>query len=172
MFHQVRKDNVAKFLRDANTFVISSHDAIEHSAPHIYLSALPFSAKDSLIYKKFFGCCSGIIAVNPFGTDRLGSRLTLRLTGLENNIDKVVYFPDGRQIVSGSTEGVIRFWDARTGEETIPPLHSPSSIHSLLLAKDGRRIIAGMGDGTVNVWSLNAGHVTLLQQLHGHPGPI
>jgi len=41
---------LAQFLRDAHSFVASSHEAIERSAPHIYISALPFADRNSLVY--------------------------------------------------------------------------------------------------------------------------
>ena len=61
---QVQIKELARFLRDANSFVASSHQAIARSAPHIYISALPFADKHSLVYEEFAPKCSGLISVS------------------------------------------------------------------------------------------------------------
>jgi WD40 repeat protein len=38
--------------------------------------------------------------------------------GHKSDIDAVVFTPDGRFVVSGSTDGNIKFWDVKTGRET------------------------------------------------------
>jgi len=48
---QIKDPALSRFLQDAHIFVASSHDAIELSAPHIYLSALPFADRNSLVYR-------------------------------------------------------------------------------------------------------------------------
>ncbi len=46
--------------------------------------------------------------------------------GHQSDIDAVVFTPDGRFVVSGSTDGNIKFWDLKTGREartfTVPPI--------------------------------------------------
>jgi len=59
----VADSELAQFLRDAHMFVSSSHEVIERSAPHIYLSALPFADKNSLVYKDFAPRFTGLITV-------------------------------------------------------------------------------------------------------------
>jgi hypothetical protein len=45
--------NLSDFARDASRFVANFHIPISESAPHIYLSALPFSPEDSMVSKQF-----------------------------------------------------------------------------------------------------------------------
>src|SRR6266550_8353690 len=46
-------DNIASFASDAMRFVSVFGPPISQSAPHIYLSALPFAPKDSLVAKQY-----------------------------------------------------------------------------------------------------------------------
>jgi len=165
---QVRQDRVLRFLRDANTFVVSSHEAIERSAPHIYLSALPFTAKDSLIYETFSPFCTGLVSVETVGIDRHGGRLITTLTGHEGAVTSLTYAPDGRTIASGSNDGTLRVWNVRTGEETTPPLISgDGKVISVAFAPDGKIVASGNETGNIYIWSLS-GSLLAPQQLPGH----
>jgi len=121
---QIKTPIISQFLRDANTFVASSHAAIRKSAPHIYISALPFAAKGSLVYRDFTPLCTGIVSVKTSGTDNQGDRLVATLTGHEDEVNSVDYSPDGQYLASGSLDGTVRIWDTRTGEEAMAPLRS------------------------------------------------
>jgi len=64
---------LAQFLRDAHSFVASSYEAIERSASHIYLSALPFADRISLVYQDFTKLCTGLITVDAYGIGQHGA---------------------------------------------------------------------------------------------------
>jgi len=49
--------------------------------PHIYLSALLFAAKESLVYKTFTPLCAGLISVETFGINQHGGSLIMTLSG-------------------------------------------------------------------------------------------
>ena len=158
---------ISQFLRDANTFVASSHVAISRSAPHIYLSALPFAAKDSLVYRDCAPFCVGVISATTIGIERHGGRLVATLTGHGNEVKSVAYSPDGRLLASGSDDGTVRIWDTRTGEEAMIPLRgNDGMVLSVAFARDGKRIVSG-GGKVVHVWSVETGHPAL-PPLRGH----
>jgi len=172
MLLQVKRDDVARFLSHANSFVASSLEAIEHSAAHIYVSALPFAAKDSLVTATFSSLCDGLMSVETFGITRHGSQLVMALSGHEKAVHSVAYFKNGRHIISGSADRTVRFWDTRTGEETLAPLRSThGAIFSVSVAPDGKCIAAGTNSGAVYLWTLAVG-ATTLQWLDGHSGPV
>ena len=149
-------------MRDANAFVTSSYNAIERSAPHIYLSALPFAAKDSMVYKTFVDLCPGTISVKTFGIDRHGGSLVMTLTGHGDEVRSIAYSPDGLLLASGSSDGSVRIWDTRTGEETMSPMRSEdSSVRSVTFAPNGNSLATGSDAGVINLWNLEAGQVTL-----------
>jgi WD40 repeat protein/serine/threonine protein kinase len=64
------------------------------------------------------------------------------------------FSPGGERIASGSQDGVIKLWDAGTGQE----LHSfrphQAQVWSVVFSPDGRRLASGGRDRTVNVWDL------------------
>jgi len=165
---QVRSIELSRFLRDANAFVASSSQAIEWGAPHIYISALPFANKDSLIYKTFAPLCVGLIAVDVHGVGQHGGQLIMTLTRHTDSVYSVVYSPDGLLLASGSIDGTVRIWDTRTGEETMPPLRSGDIIaSSVAFAPDGKTVASGTGSGVVCMWRL-LDSPTSLQRLSGH----
>jgi WD40 repeat protein len=67
----------------------------------------------------------------------------------------VAVTPDGQRIVTasgdGTGNGIVRLWDAATGQEMLA-WPSKSSSTSVAVSGDGRRIVAGGGDGTITVW--------------------
>jgi len=159
---------VSRFLRDANSFVASSREAIERSAPHIYLSALPFAAKDSLVYTTFAPLCTGLITVETLGTDRHGGRLVMILTGHGDWVTSVAYSPDGSVIASGSHDGTVRIWDVRTGEEMVSPLRSGDGpIYSVAYSPNGQHLASGTKAGIVCIWNPLAKHESP-HRLSGH----
>jgi len=165
---QVRSTELSRFLRDANTFVASSSQAIEWGAPHIYISALPFANKDSLIYKTFAPLCVGLLVVDVHGVEQHGGQLVMTLTGHEGTVTSVVYSPDGLFLASGSTDGTMRIWDTRTGEQTMPPLLSDCGyVLCVAFAPDGTTVASGTQSGAVCMWRLLDSPASL-QRLRGH----
>jgi len=169
---KVRSADLSQFFRDANFFVASSREAIERSAPHIYLSALPLAAKDSLVYQTFIPICKGIISVETHGIDRHGGRLAMTLSGHEAAVTSAEYSPDGSLICSSSLDGTVRVWDPRTGDERMSPLRSgDGEVHSVAFAPDSCRIASGTELGVVCVWNI-CDNQTNPRRLVGHSGPV
>ena len=141
------------------------------SAPHIYLSALPFAAKDSFVYQTYYPRCIGLISVEAFGVNRQGASFIQALIGHMGWVTSVDYSPDGRLIASGSDEGTVLIWDARTGNNTIPPLSSGGVVTSVAFSPDGKNVAAGTTCGHICIWNLLASPATL-QRLCGHQRPV
>jgi len=164
----VADSELAQFLRDAHSFVTSSHEAIGHSAPHIYLSALPFADKTLFVYKDFAPRCTGLIAVDTFGIGQHGGRAVMTLTGHNGAVRSVSYSPDGNILASGSDDGTVRIWDTLTGEETMSPMRSgDGAVRSVDFARNGKWVASGTDAGTVCIWSVTPGQ-TGCQRLIGH----
>ena len=147
--------DLAQFLHDANSFVTSSHEAIERSTQHIYLSALPFADKDSLVYKEFTLRCTGLVTVDRFWIGNHGGSAIMTLTGHSGPVLSVAYSGDGRFLASGSKDGSVRLWDTRTGEEARPPLLvGTDSITTVDFARSNQWVGSGTESGVVCVWSI------------------
>jgi len=164
--------DLAQFLRDAHSFVTSSYEAIEQSAPHIYISALSFADKESLIFQEFAPRCAGLITVNTFGIGPHGGRTVMTLTGHDAAVRSVSYSSDGRLLASGSDDGSVRIWDTRTGEEARSPLLSGTgSVVTVDFAPNKRWVASGGQSGVVCVWNVTPGQ-TSHRRLNGHHGRV
>jgi len=169
---QVQDHDVAQFLRDAHSFVASSYEAIERSAPHIYLSALPFADKSSLVFKSFSPYLTGLITVETFGIDRHGGRAYMTLAGHSAAVRSVSYSPDGLLLASGSSDGSVRVWSTRTGEEALAPLRSgDGSVLSVDFSHNNKWIASGTEVGTVCIWNVTSSHPSP-QRLRGHSATV
>jgi len=160
-----------QFLRDAVSFVETSYSAMEQTPPHIYLSALPFASKDSLIYQGFSHLCTNVVSVETIGINRHGGNLVMTLIGHKSEVTVVVYSPDGHFLASGSEDGSMRFWDARTGEEPLSPMRGgDSEITCIVFSPDDKLIASGTEAGHVHLWDTPNGQ--LLAVFKGHTGCV
>jgi hypothetical protein len=57
----------------------------------------------------------------------------------------VAFSPDGRIILTGSPDGVVRRWDGTTGEPIGPPLIHPGTVRGVAFGPDGSIFLSGSG---------------------------
>ena len=83
-------------------------------------------------------------------------------------MQSVAYSPDGRHIISGSSDKTIRIWDAETGAAVGKPLEGHTNwVQSVAYSPDGRHIISGSGDSTIRIWVAETG-AAVGNPLKGH----
>jgi WD40 repeat protein len=69
----------------------------------------------------------------------------------------VAVSPDGERIASSSLDGIIKIWDAKTGQELLTiPAHK-SLVWSIAFSPDGQSLVSGSWDKTVKVWHAQTG---------------
>ncbi|MDT5095540.1 MAG: hypothetical protein QOH60_4903 [Mycobacterium sp.] len=67
--------------------------------------------------------------------------------------------PDGTRIVSGGEDGMLRIWDAASGQPVVKAFHGhDKGIMSVAFNTDGTRIASCSIDGTVRIWDAATGH--------------
>ncbi len=90
------------------------------------------------------------------------------------SVEAVALLPDGRRVVSGSSDGTIRLWDAITGE-ALRTIQSPEpgsifAYVAVCASPDGDTIASGDYNGIIREFSLTDG--SLIRKLEGHSGYI
>ena len=159
------------FIRDGNKFVQNFAGMIDVSAPHLYLSALPFAPCKSILaillapqFPKTAKVAVGQCVDWPMNQ--------LAIQGHTDSVNSVAFSPDGRVIVSGSSDQTIRVWDAQTGGQVSKPLQGhTNAVNSVAFSQDGRYIVSGSGDHTIQVWDAQIGG-QMSSPLEGHTTPV
>jgi WD40 repeat protein len=65
--------------------------------------------------------------------------------------------PDGRRVVSGSSDKTVAVWDLESGTLIHQLLGHQSGVTSVAVSPDGRHVVSGSYDKTVEVWDLETG---------------
>lgn len=87
-----------------------------------------------------------------------GYELCPPLQGHGSSVTCISFSPDGRSIVSGSTDATLRLWDLNTGEEIVPSMRGHSQgILTVAFSPDGMRVVSGSLDHTVRFWDVKTG---------------
>ncbi len=68
----------------------------------------------------------------------------------------ILFSRDGKTLITGGRDSVIRRWDASTGEELVPAAGSPDFASLVALSPDGRTLACTQDHG-VHLWDMKAG---------------
>ncbi|KIM28344.1 hypothetical protein M408DRAFT_140192 [Serendipita vermifera MAFF 305830] len=150
-------DNIVNVAKEALRFVLAFFAPISTSAPHIYLSALPFTPSESTLWKatcksfpKLTRVCEGQTTKWP--------RFANLWMGHTGEVTCIAYSPDGLNVVSCSEDRTIRIWDATTGAQVGGPLKGHALyVTSVAYSPDGRKIVSCSGDRTIRIWDAASG---------------
>ncbi|WP_437838313.1 pentapeptide repeat-containing protein [Sorangium sp. So ce1153] len=81
-------------------------------------------------------------------------------------VSNVAFSPDGRMLVSGSNDRMVRLWDVATGKVLRALAGHAERVSSVAFSADGRSLASGSDDRTVRLWDVATGQV--LHALEGH----
>jgi eukaryotic-like serine/threonine-protein kinase len=86
------------------------------------------------------------------------------------------FSPDGRWIASGSQDGIVKVWEATTGQERFPFRAHKNHVRCVAFSPDGRRLATASWDGSAKVWDFDpqraGAEISLLQTLTGHQAAV
>jgi eukaryotic-like serine/threonine-protein kinase len=75
----------------------------------------------------------------------------------QSDVYSVEFSADGRRLVSGSSDGTARVWDAYSGRALSPPLVHTGEVVCASFSPDGQRVVSASSDHTARVWDALTG---------------
>ena len=92
------------------------------------------------------------------------------LSGHTNWVWACAVTPDGRRVMSGSSDRTLKVWDLQSGQELATLSGHKREVRACAVTPDGRRVVSGSSDLTLMVWELHSGQE--LGMLSGHVGSV
>ena len=168
---QTELEQFTAFINDASRFVRYFAMAMAKSAPHIYLSTLPFAPTCSLVSMHYSNMFPQTLHVKSGQlTHWPSSEMVISHVG--SSVHSIALSPDGQHIVSGLRNGTVCVWNAMTGEMVAGPFHGHSKlVNSVAFSPDGQHIASGSNDQTIHVWNAMTGE-TVAGPYTGHSGSV
>ncbi|KAJ3506349.1 hypothetical protein NMY22_g17279 [Coprinellus aureogranulatus] len=156
---EVAPDELKALLTRISNFGRMFARPISLSAPHLYLSALPFCdaamGSSDWILPKF----PMAPIVSSTGLAK-ASRSCKVLSG-PSPVSSMATSPNGNTVVTGCDDGFVRVWDVWTGELCLGLKGHTGEVTSVDFSPDGRRIVSGSYDGTIRAWDVATGEMVL-----------
>lgn len=87
------------------------------------------------------------------------------LKGHTSPVKAMAFSPDGRLLASTSYDATTRFWDVRTGRESLT-LASKFGVNSLAFSPNSRLLATGNSDRTIKLWDTASGKEILTMKGH------
>jgi hypothetical protein len=78
------------------------------------------------------------------------------LRGHSGSVFTVAWSPNGTQLVSGDSDGTIRWWKVSSGDCLRICKGHEGGVRSLRVSPDGRLLASSGNDGTIRVWNLQS----------------
>ncbi len=79
------------------------------------------------------------------------------LIGHTSAVNGAAYSPDGRKILTFSSDNTARVWDADTGRPLTPPLPHGDAVVAGAWSRDSKRVLTGSEDHTARIWDASTG---------------
>ena len=99
------------------------------------------------------GCEDGTVRLWETQTGQLKATLTVSTDS--EDVDSVVFSPDGQTLVGASHEdAMIQFWDVASGERLKTIESPPDTTEKTVFSPDGSTLASAGSDGTVRFWDV------------------
>jgi WD40 repeat protein len=130
---------------------------------HVYVSALPFTPINTLLYKTYFSPDPSLPII--IAGQQLEWPIEINLVGHREGITHVAISSDGKWIASRSEDGTVRLWDLEMGYTVLTEVGSEGcSVTSLAFSWDATRtqVASAWSDGIVwlGQWDTDTGDLS------------
>ncbi|KAF7984956.1 hypothetical protein HWV62_9893 [Athelia sp. TMB] len=167
------------FVKDSIKFTRAFASIIADSAPHIYISALPFSPSESILKRQYAPTLPSTLRIQSGGKSQWPPCEQIIAghgrfpSGPARPVKGATISPDGERIVSCSYDEFIRIWNARTGAPvSVITTHDKSSdalVEAVAISPDGDRVVSSRV--SINIWDAWTGEL-LTGPLIGHTASV
>jgi WD40 repeat protein len=163
--HISPRTRLHELVGEASRFVQMFIGSVEEHPLLVYLTALPFTPVNTLLYSTFM---TDDIPRIVGGFNQSWSPLLHIFRAHETEVQSLACFPDGTRIATSSYNCLIHVWDVVSGSEVIAPLAGHRGrVCCLVVSLDGLHIASGSIDYTVRLWDTTTG-AEVLPPLRGH----
>ncbi|KAK6605156.1 Vegetative incompatibility protein HET-E-1-like protein 15 [Botrytis cinerea] len=163
--------NLYAFIHDAKRFALYSRSVIEQTPLQSYCSALVFAPEKSIVRTTFEKCIPPWIQKKPIIKPYWNAMLQT-LEGHKGHVNSVAFSPDGKQVISGSSDNTVRLWDTTTGLQIQPTLEGHTIwVSSVAFSPDSKQVVSGSWDNTVRLWDTTTG-LQIQPTLEGHTDSV
>jgi len=94
-----------------------------------------------------------------------------KFEGHTNKVDGVIHLPGGQRIMTCSSDGSLRMWNLKSGEQIGKDWRDgESELNAIALSPDGKQLVSGSDDGAVRLWDIDTGKV--ITKWTGHTSTV
>jgi WD40 repeat protein/uncharacterized protein YndB with AHSA1/START domain len=94
------------------------------------------------------------------------------IDGRSGGLMSIAASGDGKRLVTGGNDGLVRVWDAATGNELATMKGHGGAVFCVAFSPDGKRVASSSADRTARVWDTDSGEQVLIYKGHKNPVPF